>query len=169
MMQQFYKSTSSPIGDLIIRTTDTGISGIWFVEHHKPQGEIGQEAVNHPLLLQAETQLEEYFTGKRKAFDLPLFQSGTEFQLLVWQGLTQINYGALKSYSDLAEQIGHPKAVRAVGMTNGKNPISIVVPCHRVVGKNGRLTGYAGGLERKQWLIQHEQAQVNFQLDKLSQ
>ncbi|PAS30562.1 cysteine methyltransferase, partial [Vibrio cholerae] len=100
---------------------------------------------------------DEYFSGQRTQFELPLAASGTAFQQSVWHALCKIPYGEIWSYQQLAEAIGNPKAVRAVGLANGKNPISIIVPCHRVVGKNGQLTGYAGGLERKAFLLELEQ------------
>ena len=106
----------------------------------------------------ARQQLIEYFAGERKDFDLPLRLNGTEFQLSVLQALQKIPYGETTSYSDIAERIGRPKAMRAVGAANGRNPIPIIVPCHRVIGSDGTLTGYGGGLHRKQWLLQHERA-----------
>lgn len=116
-------------------------------------------ALSHPLLDLAEQQLTEYFAGKRTDFDelLPLLDfQGTDFQNQVWQGLTQIKYGETWSYGQLANQINNPKAVRAVGAANGKNPFSVVVPCHRVIGANGNMMGYAGGVDKKVWLLQLE-------------
>lgn len=101
-------------------------------------------------------QLQEYFGGKRKTFDLELAPRGTEFQLAVWNALVAIPYGDTISYSELAHRIGKPAAVRAVGAANGANPIPVIIPCHRVIGANGSLTGYGGGIERKQWLLAHE-------------
>ncbi|WFD08938.1 methylated-DNA--[protein]-cysteine S-methyltransferase [Tepidibacter hydrothermalis] len=119
--------------------------------------EEGQSSEYIPQILKdAITQLNEYFAGKRKEFDLKIDLKGTEFQKNVWNELTNIKYGETKSYKDVATKIGNEKAVRAVGMTNSKNPISIVVPCHRVIGSNKKLTGYAGGLDRKAWLLNHE-------------
>ena len=106
------------------------------------------------------TELGEYFDGNRKAFDVPLDPQGTEFQQQVWQALLEIPYGQMASYAEVASAINKPKAVRAVGAANGRNPISILVPCHRVIGSNGSLTGYAGGLPRKQWLLQLEGQQM---------
>ncbi|MFB0954113.1 MAG: methylated-DNA--[protein]-cysteine S-methyltransferase, partial [Aeromonadaceae bacterium] len=102
-------------------------------------------------------QFGAYFAGERHAFDLPLSQHGTEFQLQVWRALVQIPYGQTRSYADIAQTIGNPKAVRAVGATNGRNPLAIIIPCHRVIGQNGSLTGYAGGLAIKQFLLTLEQ------------
>jgi methylated-DNA-[protein]-cysteine S-methyltransferase len=101
-------------------------------------------------------QLEEYFAGARRDFDLPMRFAGTDFQRLVWKHLTDIRYGETLSYGELARRIGNPNASRAVGLANGRNPIPILVPCHRVIGADGSLTGYGGGLERKRWLLAHE-------------
>ncbi len=109
-----------------------------------------------PLLRDAEEQLEEYFKGERKEFDLPLSPRGTEFQKKVWQALLQIPYGHTASYGDIAKQISNPKGCRAVGGANNKNPISIIIPCHRVIGTNGKLVGYGGGLENKVYLLNLE-------------
>jgi methylated-DNA-[protein]-cysteine S-methyltransferase len=109
-----------------------------------------------PILARAATQLAEYFAGTRRTFDLPLAAAGTAFQQRVWQVLTTIPFGATWSYGELARAIGNPAASRAVGAANGKNPIGIIVPCHRVIGSNGTLTGYAGGLDMKQALLAHE-------------
>jgi methylated-DNA-[protein]-cysteine S-methyltransferase len=113
----------------------------------------------HPILLKTAKQLNEYFAGKRQIFDLPLDFSGTEFQQKVWQALLTIPFGETCSYKQIAEQIGNVKAVRAVGAANGKNPISIIAPCHRVVGANGKLVGFAGGLENKDILLKIEKLQ----------
>ena len=108
------------------------------------------------LIQSCKKQLEEYFAGKRKEFDLPLNPKGTAFQQKVWQALTEIPYGETRAYGEIAAGIGNPKAARAVGMANNKNPIGILIPCHRVVGSGSRLTGYAGGLQKKEWLLRHE-------------
>ena len=105
---------------------------------------------------QAERELTEYFAGKRSHFEVPLHFPGTDFQVAVWQALQSIPFGTTYSYQQIAEQVGSPKAVRAVGAANGNNRIAIIIPCHRVIGKNGKLTGYGGGLERKEWLLRHE-------------
>ena len=106
----------------------------------------------------ARRQLEEYFSKQRKDFDFPLLLKGTDFQLRVWKALTKIPYGSTKTYKEQTLELGDIKAIRAVASANGKNPMSIVVPCHRVLGSDGRLTGYAGGLWRKKWLLEHEEA-----------
>lgn len=108
------------------------------------------------LILECKKQLDEYFAGERKAFDLPLAPKGTDFQQKVWQALTEIPYGETRTYGEIAARVGNPKAARAVGMANNKNPIGIIIPCHRVVGAKGRLVGYAGGMEKKEWLLELE-------------
>jgi methylated-DNA-[protein]-cysteine S-methyltransferase len=110
-----------------------------------------------PLLKKASEQIDDYFNGKRKIFDIPVVLNGTEFQVKIWKALQKIPYGETRSYKEIAAMIGNPKASRAVGMANNRNPISIIVPCHRVIGHDGKLTGYAGGLELKQKLILLEQ------------
>ena len=144
-----YCIIGSPLGNLKITAGDQGISGIAYTE----------EAVcstDDPLLKKAEVQLKEYFEGRRKEFALPLDLKGTEFQKRVWQALLEIPWGETRSYSEIAAAAGNAKAVRAAGMANHVNPVVIVVPCHRVIGKNGSLTGYGGGLERKQFLLNLE-------------
>lgn len=108
------------------------------------------------LIFNCKKQLEEYFAGKRKTFDLPLLPKGTAFQQKVWKALQMIPYGETRTYGQIAEAVGNAKAARAVGMANHKNPIAIIVPCHRVVGANGKLVGYAGGMDKKEWLLQLE-------------
>lgn len=157
----YYKTTmKTPIGNLILVATDSKLSLIHFDNSHAnnkfklPDGLIEEKNL---ILEETKKQLSEYFKGQRQTFDLPLEWRGTEFQNAVWKALTKIKYGNTQSYSELAEKVGSPKAVRAVGMTNGRNPIPIVVPCHRVIGKNGKLTGFAGGLEVKDFLLRLEQ------------
>ncbi|ENC6729817.1 cysteine methyltransferase [Vibrio navarrensis] len=155
----YYTIAPSPLGEMTLQANDEGILGIWFTTQTTRPDDLGQEDANHPVLGLALTQLNEYFLGKRTQFDLPIAAKGTAFQMQVWQALTTIPYGETWSYQELANAIGNPKAVRAVGLANGKNPVSIVVPCHRVIGKNGKLTGYAGGIERKRWLLERESNQ----------
>jgi methylated-DNA-[protein]-cysteine S-methyltransferase len=140
----------SPIGLTEIGATDYSVISLLFVEERKP------EATSNVVCAEAIRQLAEYFEGTRKDFDLPLGFTGTEFQKQVWTELTAIPFGQTVSYGDLARSIGKPSAVRAVGAANGDNPIPIIVPCHRVIGSDGGLTGYGGGLERKEWLLKHE-------------
>ena len=143
----------SPVGKLWLEAEGDALTGLYFSEERCSGGEAGESDV----LDRAEAQLAEYFAGARRSFDLPLKPQGTPFQLADWKALEQIPYGETVSYGDIARAIGRPKACRAVGMANHANPISIIAPCHRVVGSNGRLTGYGGGLAVKQWLLEHEQ------------
>lgn len=150
----------SPIGNLLIAASELGLAGIYFEEHkHFKGSDRWQRDDQHPVLLQTIAQLGEYFAGQRQQFDLPLDRGqGTEFQHAVWEALSAIPYGRTLSYGDLAKFIGKPAAVRAVAAANGRNRLSIVVPCHRVIGSNGSLTGYAGGLANKEALLRLEQA-----------
>lgn len=152
------KIIATPVGDLTLIASHQGLSAIlWENEGSqrvllKPVSRDDQ----HPILCETERQLREYFAGQRQQFDLPYDTVGTEFQKKVWQALITIPFGETRSYRQIAEQIGHPKAVRAVGAANGKNPLSIVAPCHRVIGSNGKLTGFAGGLPVKAFLLELE-------------
>lgn len=149
---------TSPIGDLRLVASGGGLCGVYMTEHRHapPPAAYGQERDDEPVLQLARRQLGEYFAGERRRFELPLAPDGTEFQRAVWAALSTLEYGAVCSYADIARQIGRPAATRAVGAANGRNPISIIVPCHRVVGSDRSLTGYGGGLERKRWLLAHE-------------
>lgn len=155
-MNKFYTTYTSPLGVMTLQANDDGMLGAWFETQTTQPENLGEYVEDHPILGDVITQLDEYFSGQRKIFNIPLSANGTEFQIKVWQALTTIPYGQTWSYQDLANAIGNPKAVRAVGLANGKNPVSIVVPCHRVIGKNGKLTGYAGGVERKAQLLELE-------------
>lgn len=141
----------SPLSSLHVHCTDEHITAIVF--RNEPLEEKNR---NHPLLQECIQQLDDYFSGKRKTFDLPLAQPGTPFQQKVWDLLYQIPYGKTVSYQQLAMQYGDLKAIRAVASANGKNNLAIIIPCHRVIGSNRSLTGYAGGLWRKKWLLEHE-------------
>lgn len=141
----------SPIGLVEFTASDKGLTSLYFVDQT-------QSVESNSITAKAAIQLEQYFQGQRKTFELPLEATGTEFQKDVWAKLMDIAYGQTQSYLNVANSINKPKAVRAVGAANGQNPISIIVPCHRVIGANGQLTGYAGGVERKAWLLQHEGA-----------
>ncbi|MDR1023153.1 MAG: methylated-DNA--[protein]-cysteine S-methyltransferase [Prevotellaceae bacterium] len=143
---------SSPVGKIRITADERAVTDISFVEDEKPL----PAGDTLPLLEQCATQLREYFEAGRRTFDFPMEQAGTEFQQRAWRELCKIPYGETICYEDQARRMGNVKAVRAVGMANGRNSLSIVVPCHRVVGKDGSLTGYASGLWRKQWLLEHE-------------
>ncbi|MBS3797797.1 MULTISPECIES: methylated-DNA--[protein]-cysteine S-methyltransferase [unclassified Pseudoalteromonas] len=154
-MSLYQECIDTPLGELVIQATDTGLCYVGFDLEHKTDTSAGATA--NSITAQAASQLQEYFRGARAQFELPLDIKGTEFQHQIWQALGSIAYGQTGSYGDIARLVGNPKAVRAVGAANGRNPISIIVPCHRVIGANGTLTGYAGGLERKRWLLALEQ------------
>ena len=153
-----YKSVSSPIGRLKLIASDRGLVAILW-EHDSPRrvrlAEL-VECVEHPVLVRTENELNEYFAGKRSTFTVPLDMSGTYFQKQVWEALLGIPYGDTRTYGQLAKQLGNPKATRAVGAANGRNPIAILVPCHRVIGYSGKLTGFAGGLDAKAHLLRLE-------------
>ena len=153
-----YKTVKTPVGKLKLVTTDRGLAAILWENDDPKRVPVSplEEAPEHPVLLETERQLNEYFAGKRKTFSLKFDPTGTEFQKEVWQALATIPFGETRSYGEIAKQIRKPKAVRAVGAANGKNPISIIVPCHRVIGANGKLTGFAGGLETKAFLLELE-------------
>ncbi len=148
---------SSPVGELVLLASDQGLSGLYF-GHRIDRARLPTGGATQPILKAAAAQLGEYFAGKRERFELALDPAGTEFQRAVWQQLRRIPYGETASYRDIAERLGNPGAVRAVGMANGANPISIIVPCHRVIGADGSLTGFGGGLDIKRQLLEHEGA-----------
>jgi len=143
----------SPIGWLSIEGTDRAVTGLHFVA-----GKARRETTPTPVLREAVAQIEAYFLGRRTKFDLELLPRGTDFQGEVWGALLKVPFGRTASYKDIAAAVSRPDAVRAVGAANGANPISIIIPCHRIIGSNGKLTGYGGGLWRKEWLLAHEQA-----------
>jgi methylated-DNA-[protein]-cysteine S-methyltransferase len=153
---------SGPLGPMTLAATPNGLAGVWFDgQRHGPETSAWCRDPSHPVLLNAIAQLADYFAGRRLRFDLPLdLKAGTAFQQQVWQALLGIAPGATTSYSALGASIGKPAAVRAVGAAVGRNPVSIVVPCHRVVGADGSLTGYAGGLDRKTALLVLEGALI---------
>lgn len=158
MQHRAHTVVDSPVGPLTLVATDGELAGLYMVEHrHRPPVETFGDLEPEPFAAVA-AQLEEYFEGRRTDFDLPLAYGGTLFQRTVWAALRKIPYGQTISYAELAERIGRPTASRAVGLANGKNPISIIVPCHRVVGSSGDLTGYGGGLARKRHLLDFERA-----------
>lgn len=142
---------SSPLGKLKIQCTDEHVKAVVFSDEEQVFEEAG-----HPLLAACLTQLNEYFCGKRQEFTLPVQQAGTPFQQKIWDLLLRISFGKTLSYQQLASQYGDLKSIRAVASANGKNNLAIIIPCHRVIGSNQSLTGYAGGLWRKKWLLEHE-------------
>jgi methylated-DNA-[protein]-cysteine S-methyltransferase len=150
-MKEFKAYYLSPIGPLEVSGTSEGIVSVTFVKTRLPNDRNLPECVKEGI-----RQLEEYFKGARKNFSLKLLLQGTPFQKLVWQRLKKIPYGKLASYGEVARAIGKPNAYRAVGNANNKNPIAIIIPCHRVIGSDGTLVGYGGGLWRKEWLLDHE-------------
>ena len=154
----FWDTIVSPVGPLLLCSDGVGLTGLHFQAGPNPQ--LVRSAREKPcgLLWVAAVQLAEYFDGRRRTFDLPLAWQGTDFQQQVWRALTEIPFGRTLSYAELASVIGRPRASRAVGLANGANPIPIVVPCHRVIGSNGSLTGFGGGLSIKRWLLAHEGA-----------
>lgn len=157
-MNLFYKFVESPIGRLKLVASDQGLVAILW-ENDRPRRVRLSELVQrpeHPMLARAEKELNEYFAGERDAFTLPLDMRGTDFQKQVWEALLGIPFGQTRTYGQLAKQLGNPNATRAVGAANGRNPIAIVVPCHRVVGSSGKLTGFAGGLDAKAYLLRLE-------------
>jgi methylated-DNA-[protein]-cysteine S-methyltransferase len=154
-----YTWINSPLGPLLLTSNGQSLTGLYLKgqKHFPKQTEEWREAPQSELFDQTQEQLNQYFAHLRQTFDLPLAPQGTAFQQQVWQLLREIPFGETISYGTLAQRLGQPTASRAVGAANGRNPISIIVPCHRVVATNGKLTGYAGGVDRKQWLLQHEQ------------
>jgi methylated-DNA-[protein]-cysteine S-methyltransferase len=165
-MPYFYKIMPSPVGPLKLVASDRGLAAILWEKDDPDRTRLGplQADDRHPVLLETERQLRDYFAGRRERFSLPLDFVGTEFQKKVWEALLTIPFGETRSYGEIARQIGRPKAVRAVGAANGKNPLSIIAPCHRVIGANGKLTGFAGGLEIKASLLGLEQKRQELQL-----
>lgn len=155
----YYRMHASPLGSLLLAASEQGLCGLYFEAHRHFRGAQGWvQADDHPHLRRAAGQLDDYFSGKRRVFDLPLDLAGTPFQQKVWAHLPQVPYGETASYMLHARAVGAEHAVRAVGTAIGRNPVSIIVPCHRIVASNGALAGYAGGLERKRYLLAFEAA-----------
>ena len=157
------KTMESPIGKLKLVASDKGLVAVLWQNDHpaRASGSVRLDELieddRHPILLKAERQLGEYFAGKRKEFAIPLDMRGTAFQKNVWEALLAIPFGETRSYGQLAKQLGNPSATRAVGAANGRNPLPIIVPCHRVIGSSGKLTGFGGGLETKAHLLNLEE------------
>ncbi|WP_303919684.1 methylated-DNA--[protein]-cysteine S-methyltransferase [Draconibacterium sediminis] len=150
-MTQFTRYINSPVGWLKLQSTEMALTAISFYAEKEENS-----AVQQKILEDTENQLQEYFAGERKDFNLQLAPEGTDFQQKIWELVQNVDYGVTASYLDIAKLSGSEKNTRAVGLANGKNPIPIIIPCHRIVGSSGKLTGYAGGLERKRWLLNHE-------------
>jgi methylated-DNA-[protein]-cysteine S-methyltransferase len=153
------KIMESPVGKLNLVASDQGLVAILWENDNPRRVRLDELTTNdrQPVLVETERQLREYFAGKRKTFSVPLDMRGTRFQKDVWEALLAIPFGETRSYGQLAAQLGNPRATRAVGAANGRNPISIIVPCHRVIGSSGKLTGFAGGLDTKAHLLHLEQ------------
>jgi len=158
-MTYFYKTMESPVGELKLVAGNSGLAAILWKTENPLRVRLGPVSMNrsHPILLRTERQLNDYFSGTRKSFSVKLDVDGTKFQKQVWAALMTIPFGETRSYGQIAKQIKSPKAVRAVGAAIGKNPISIITPCHRVIGSTGKLTGFAGGLETKAHLLALEE------------
>ena len=166
-MSRFSKTMPSPVGRLTLVAGETALVAILWENDDPARVRLGAsvEQPDHPILLRTETQLGEYFAGVRETFDIALDFIGTEFQKQVWAALLRIPFGETRTYAQIAREIGNPKSVRAVGAANGRNPISIVAPCHRVVGSNGSLTGFAGGLDAKRRLLSLESGKQDLFFD----
>ena len=155
-MDFFSDYIKNDLGFLEIKATSDKVISVYF-EDNQPEAGVSNQVVE-----ECKSQLLEYFSGSRKVFSVPLELIGTDFQIEVWNALTKIPFGEVITYTSLAHRMGSIKKLRAVGMANGKNPIAIIVPCHRVIGKNGKLVGYGGGLWRKKWLLEFESRRLNF-------
>jgi len=160
-----YDVVAAPIGRLIVASDGSAVAGVWMANASPRDDQWEQQRGTDPVLAEARRELLAYFDGMLREFRVPLAPNGTEFQRRVWTALTNIPYGTTISYADLARRIDNLTAVRAVGAANGRNPIPVIVPCHRVIGSDGSLTGFGGGLDRKRWLLHHEGALAGGQED----
>ena len=151
-----YAMVPSPIGELVVWGDGEALAGLSFADSHKAAAVDPTFERDDLAFVDVRSQLEAYFAGDLTTFELNLTPRGTPFQLRVWAALRGITYGSTRTYGQLATELGDPRGPRAVGLANGRNPIAIIIPCHRVIGSDGRLTGYGGGLDRKQWLLEHE-------------
>jgi methylated-DNA-[protein]-cysteine S-methyltransferase len=154
-----YATIDSPIGELLLLSDGDALTALYMQEGRKPMKIAGDWVASTARFADVKTQLEEYFAGNRTTFDVPLAPQGAPFEREVWHALEEIPYGETVSYGEIARRVGQPTAARAVGLANGRNPISVIVPCHRVIGADGSLTGYGGGLERKRLLLELESGQ----------
>jgi methylated-DNA-[protein]-cysteine S-methyltransferase len=154
----YYSILKTPLGDLMMVTHQSELTGLYFVgcDHVPAAQKTWTLDIRHPVLRKATKQLNEYFKGQRSSFSFPPSAAGTDFQRRIWREIAKIPFGKTISYSDLARRAGAPRAIRAAGTATGRNPLSIIVPCHRVLGKHGAIGGYAGGLERKRHLLKFE-------------
>ena len=155
---RYYDTFESPQGDMLLLANDTALEGVFFEsqKHHPKRQADWRQDPKHKVLRQARRELEEYFAGRRKRFQVALEPGGTEFQRSVWKAISTVAFGETITYAELAERAGHPGSARAAGAATGRNPIGIIVPCHRIMGSDGELTGYAGGLDRKRALLELE-------------
>ena len=162
-MTHYCKTIWSPVGELTLVADARGLAAILWENDRPGRVRLGPLVADphHPILVETERQLGEYFAGKRRMFDVPLSFAGSDFQKSVWQALLEIPFGQTRSYGEIAKSLGNAKAMRAVGAANGKNPISIIAPCHRVIGSTGQLTGFAGGLEVKARLLELERGETS--------
>jgi len=163
-MRRAHHTMDSPVGPLTLVAEDGALREIRFPNAPPTDAEAGPEDPDEPVLADATQQLGEYFAGARLSFDLPLAPAGTPFQLAAWWGLRDIPYGETVSYGEQARRLGHDGKARAVGAANGRNPLPIVLPCHRVVGSDGSLVGFGGGIETKAWLLHHERRVIGVEL-----
>ena len=159
-MATCYQWIESPIGRLLLVADEEGLRQVSFAEGRTPASVDPSWEKDDRHLRESVRQLQAFFAGELERFELPLKPEGTEFQQKVWSALCRIPFGETRSYGELARRLGNPSASRAVGLANGSNPIAIIIPCHRVIGSNGKLTGYGGGLENKQWLLDFERRQL---------
>ena len=159
-MATCYEWMESPVGRLLLVADELGLRQLLFAEGRTPPRLEGSWSEGGACLREPIRQMEAFFAGERRRFDLPLKPEGTGFQQRVWSALQEIPFGETVSYGELALRVGNPAASRAVGLANGSNPIAIIIPCHRVIGTNGKLTGYGGGLEKKRWLLDFERSQL---------
>jgi methylated-DNA-[protein]-cysteine S-methyltransferase len=155
-----YSYIESPIGQIFVQGDEHFVTGLFMPKHRHWRGPDPTLRRSDAMLARVREQLAEYFAGVRREFDMPVKLAGTPFQQRVWQELVNIPFGATITYAELAQRVGKPTATRAVGAANGRNPVSIIVPCHRVIGANGKLTGYGGGLDRKEWLLAWERGET---------
>lgn len=159
MRMYFCTMENTPLGAIRLVADERGLNTVWFLRGRKNEAPLEDWKEDPAFFVEVVRQLQEYFTGSLREFEIPLFMQGTDFQKTVWKNLQKIPYGETITYSELANRIGDPKAVRAVGAANGQNPLPIIVPCHRVIGSNGNLTGFGGGLENKRKLLDLESRQ----------